>query len=206
MPEQERRCIDMQLRAIQDQGQIPSIRGYGSVFNSLSENLGGFREIIAPGAFDDALEHDVRALFNHDPNHILGRTTSGTLRLSVDERGLHYDIDMPDTSVARDLMVSIQRGDVNQSSFGFTVDEDSWEEDDEGRVVRTIHKVKRLFDVSPVTYPAYPETSTAKRALDHYQQEKAAKQKTQQEQRNAEQRTIAHAQRQRDIELLQLRT
>jgi len=139
--------------------------GYGAVFSSNSEDLGGFIERIAPGAFDNALNDDVRALFNHDPSLILGRTVSGTLSLSVDERGLKYDIDMPDTTYANDLRESLKRGDVDQSSFGFTVKNDSWDEVD-GQLVRTILEVNQLFDVSPVTYPAYPDTAAAVRSMD----------------------------------------
>jgi len=162
----ERRIIDVKLETREHNDESPKIVGYASVFNSLSENLGGFREQIEPGAFDDALGDDVRALFNHDPNMILGRTTAGTLSISSDENGLRYEIDPPNTTVGRDLMVSLQRGDITQSSFGFTVEDDSWSEDDDGRVIRTIHKVRNLFDVSPVTYPAYPEASVSARALD----------------------------------------
>lgn len=145
-----------------------AIVGHAAVFNSLSENLGGFREIIADGAFDSVLQDDTRALINHDSNLILGRTKSGTLVLSVDAKGLRYVIDPPNTSYANDLLESLKRGDIDQSSFGFVVDEDKWEEDSEGRVIRTIIKVKRLMDVSPVTYPAYPDTDVAKRAMDEY--------------------------------------
>lgn len=145
-----------------------TIVGHAAVFDSLSENLGGFREKIQQGAFDDVLSDDVRALFNHDRNQVLGRTTSGTLRISVDDTGLKYEIDTPDTQVARDLTVLMQRGDVNQSSFGFVVDQDKWEEDDDGRVVRTITKLRRLLDVSPVTYPAYPDTDVAVRSMEQW--------------------------------------
>ena len=143
------------------------IVGHAAVFNKLSENLGGFREIIAEGAFDNNLDDDVRALFNHDSNHVLGRNGT-TLKLSVDDIGLRYEIDTPDTQTGRDLVVLMERGDIDQSSFGFTVDEDEWEEDDDGRVIRTITKIKRLFDVSPVTYAAYPDTSVALRGLEQF--------------------------------------
>jgi HK97 family phage prohead protease len=148
-----------------------SIVGYGAVFNTLSENLGGFREKIAPGAFDTVLNDDVRGLINHNPGHVLGRTASGTLRLSIDAQGLRYEIDPPDTQYARDLLVSMERGDVKESSFRFFVDEDKWEEDVEGRIIRTIIKFSRLLDVGPVTYPAYPDASAAQRSLEQWQKE-----------------------------------
>lgn len=164
---------------IEKRDDVKEVVGHASVFNSLSEDLGGFREMIAPGAFDDVLHDDVRALFNHDPNMILARTKSGTLRLSVDEKGLQYRFDAPDTTAGRDLMVSLERGDIDQSSFGFRVDEDEWEERD-GEIVRTVLKFKRLFDVSPVTIPAYPDTDVAKREYRAFM-EKATKPETQQE-------------------------
>ena len=138
----------------------------------MSEDLGGFREIIAPGAFDDVLENDVRALINHDGNLILARTTSGTLALSTDEKGLRYEFEIPESSYGKDLAVSMKRGDITQSSFAFTVADDSWETRD-GMDVRTINKVKRLFDVSPVTYPAYPDADNlviAQRGLSVYKE------------------------------------
>lgn len=153
-----------------DNEDTREVVGYASVFNSLSENLGGFREVISRNAFDDVLENgtDTRALFNHDPNLILGRTTAGTLNLSVDENGLQYRFTAPNTTYANDLLESLKRGDVSQSSFGFIVEDDSWDQDDEGKTIRTIKKVSKLLDVSPVSFPAYPESSakTQKRFLD----------------------------------------
>jgi uncharacterized protein len=147
----------------QDGESRPRITGHAAVFNSLSEMLWGFREMIAPGAFRGAIDKsDVRALVNHDSNFILGRKKNGTLKLWEDERGLAIDIDPPLTQWANDLLVSIGRGDIDQMSFGFTVAEDRWEEVD-GETRRTILRVDELFDVSPVTFPAYPETDVALR-------------------------------------------
>lgn len=150
-----------------------TIRGYAAVFDKYSNNLGGFREIIKPGAFADVLENDVRALFNHDANHVLGRTLSGTLRVFQDDTGLGYEVDLPDTQTARDLAISIERGDVTQSSFAFTIAPGgaTWGEDDQVGYTRTITQVGRLYDVSPVTYPAYPDASVAARSLEAYQTE-----------------------------------
>lgn len=163
----ERRTFEMEFRADADTGKVV---GYGAVFDSLSENLGGFRERIQPGAFDDVLDNDVRALINHDPNLLLARTKSGTLKLDVDATGLRYGFDLPDTSYAKDLAVSLKRGDISQSSFAFSVEDDKWEEDDDGRIIRTILKVGHLYDVSPVTYPAYPDTTVAARGLEEFKQ------------------------------------
>ena len=154
----------IELRAEADEAGR-RLAGYAAVYDALSENLGGFRERIDPGAFDGVLDNDVRALVNHDASQVLGRTRSGTLRLATDDRGLRYSVDLPDTSYADDLYQAVQRGDVSQSSFAFTVDDDNWTEDDDGRLVRTIKKVRRLYDVSPVTFPAYPQTEATARAL-----------------------------------------
>lgn len=163
----EVRTFDCEIRVDRrEKGGL--IVGHAAVFDRLSENLGGFREKIAAGAFDDVLSDDVRGLFNHDSNLLLGRSRAGTLRLNIDQRGLGYEIDAPDTTAGRDLLVSLERGDVTQSSFGFTVADDTWAEDRDGTVIRTIRKLARLFDVSPVTFPAYPDTDVAKREFRDY--------------------------------------
>lgn len=138
------------------------IVGHAAVFNTETE-LFGFREKIEPGAFAKALEtDDVRALFNHNPDLLLGRNKAGTLRLWEDSRGLGVEIDPPDTQVGRDVMESISRGDISQMSFAFRPVVEEW--DDSGDTpLRTLKEVK-LFDVSPVTYPAYPTTDVAARA------------------------------------------
>lgn len=162
----ERRFFTAQLRAVGGD-ESPKIVGYAAVFNQLSKDLGGFREMILPGAFANALSGDVRALKNHNVDLILGRTTAGTLTLTEDDVGLRYEIDPPDAQYARDLIVSIKRGDLDQSSFAFRVLEggESWREPDQGEPlpVRVLHEVE-LFDVSPVTFPAYPTTSVATRS------------------------------------------
>lgn len=164
-----------------EEGESRMVEGYAAVYESNSEEMWGFIERIAPGAFDTALAvSDVRALVNHDPDKILARTASGTLTLSVDERGLKYSFEAPETTAGNDLLISLQRGDINQSSFGFTVAEDEWEFRDDGPDVRTITRVDRLFDVSPVTYPAYPDTTVAQRSHE------AAKAEWEQEQKKEE--------------------
>ncbi|BBE77586.1 HK97 family phage prohead protease [Phytobacter diazotrophicus] len=173
MNDRELRCYSGEVRAEQQSDQPTRIIGYGSVFNSRSEPLWGFREIIKPGAFDDVLTNDVRGLFNHDPNFILGRSAAGTLSLSVDERGLQYNILAPDTQTIRDLVIApMVRGDISQSSFAFQVarDGDDWYEDDEGIVIREISKFSRLYDVSPVTYPAYQDADSGVRSMKAWQE------------------------------------
>lgn len=119
-------------------------------------------ERIMPGAFDDCLKDDVRCLFNHEPSAILGRTASGTLRLAAAADGLRYECDLGDTAIARDVAEHVRRGDVSGSSFAFDVGEQTWTEqraEDKTVVnIREVRRVSRLWDVSPVTYPAYEAT------------------------------------------------
>lgn len=162
--EMERRFVECEVRVKDDLDGAPHIEGYGAVFNEWSEDLGGFREMVEPGAFTNTLQGaDVRSLWNHDPLYVLGRNISGTLRLFVNSHGLGYDVVPPDAQWARDLLVSIRRGDVNASSFGFSVLRDKWEQDTDGKVTRKLVEVE-LFDLGPVTFPAYPQTSTEARA------------------------------------------
>src|SRR5574344_1786865 len=155
----ERRTITLkELRvvdSISDESPEPAIDGYAYVFDSWSEELGGnqpFRERVVKGAFEDTIQNDdIRALFNHDPNYVLGRNKAGTLTLEEDDKGLHVRITPPDTQWAKDLLVSIKRGDITQMSFGFTVILDRWNYED-NTDVRELLKVK-LYDVSPVTFP-----------------------------------------------------
>ncbi len=165
----ETRGFTVELREAGDGSQEQNrLTGYAAVFNTWSEDLGGFVERIVPGAFAGALTvSDVRALYNHDSNQLpLGRTPK-TLRLAEDDHGLRVEIDLPDTQHARDLMTSVRRGDISQMSFGFRVAEngDKWQNAD-GKITRTIRAVGELFDVSPVVFPAYPATQVAARALD----------------------------------------
>lgn len=140
------------------------LRGYAAKYNVLSEMMWDFQETIALGAFDDVMGDDVRALFNHDPNHILGRTLSGTLRLTLDDVGLVYEVDLPDTDMGETVACAVDRGDVTQSSFAFIVNEATWTEREDGTWLRTITKLSRLYDVSPVTYPAYPDATVGMRS------------------------------------------
>lgn len=169
--------MDKEIRTVQggvelrtnDEGQ-EVITGHAVVFNQDSQDLGGFIERIDPSAMDTANISDVVALFNHDPNIVLGRTPA-TLRLSTDASGLRYEIAPPETTWARDVKESIRRGDVRGSSFAFMVRDggDKWEKPKRkgDPYIRTITAFDAIFDVSPVTYPAYKQTDTtvAKREL-----------------------------------------
>lgn len=164
----QRRSVPALLEMRAKDSGIYEVRGHAAVFGLLSENLGGFRERIEPGAFEEVLKSrpDVRALFNHDPNLVLARTTNGTLSLREDETGLVYEAEIAPTSYGNDLRVLLERGDVTQSSFAFRIAAggDEWHEDEEtGGLIRTITNFSALYDVSPVTYPAYPDTDVAPR-------------------------------------------
>ena len=146
------------------------IVGHASVFDSWSETLGGifpFKEIVRKGTFTETIKlDDIRALFNHDPNYVLGRNVAGTLELEEDDIGLRVVITPPDTSWANDLIKNLRRGDISQMSIGFIVLEDTWGTQD-GIDIREIKKVQ-LFDVSIVTYPAYTQTDVGVRAMESY--------------------------------------
>ena len=153
--------------------------GYAAVYSTLSEDLGGFREQIRAGAFDASLKagHDVRALFDHATDKVLGRVSNGTLRLASDSTGLRVEIDLPEgVSYADDLRKLIARGDVNQMSFGFIVppDGDSWQRRADGVSIRTLNRID-LHEVSVVSIPAYPDTTVALRSLaDDFQRRRFA--------------------------------
>lgn len=209
--ELERRFCDQHglSLATRAEDKPPLITGYAAVFDTLSVQLWGFREKIAPGAFAGSLGDDIRALWNHDTGVVMGRTKSATLRLAEDATGLLIENEPP--SAATHQVESIDRGDVDQMSFGFRTLEDTWDEDEEGQLIRTLLKVK-LYEVSYVTFPAYPATSVQlrnegqtvdqayglipqipeelRRASDSYIADMAAK------------RALAHRSRHRTLQLL----
>ena len=163
-----------ELRVRRDADNPVKIEGYAAVFDRDSENM-GFIERIAPGAFKNALKKsDVRALFNHDSNIILGRMSAGTLELKEDKKGLFMSVTPPDTQLIRDMVLSpIERGDVTQQSFGFNIKSDEWKDLDKDIPTRTILEVNELFDVCPVTFPAYPDTDVALRSLEDIKKDAA---------------------------------
>ena len=141
------------------------IEGYAAVFNKDSEDFGGWHERIAPGAFSEVLSDDAVALFNHDMNLVLGRN-GANVTLEQDNKGLRYKVKLPDTTLARDLKQLIKDGIIHQSSFAFTVSEQEWKHNDKQPSVRTITKIKRLYDVSPVTTPAYRDSTVGARSFE----------------------------------------
>lgn len=166
----EVRTVTLTELRITDDSSEPIIQGHAAVFDSWSETLGymfPFKEKVLKGAFSKSIQSDdIRALFNHDPNFILGRNLAKTLCLQEDEKGLFVTIKPPQTSYAKDLVTSIKRGDITQMSFGFVVLDEQWSEEN-GTDIRELKEVK-LFDVSPVTFPAYPETDVNIRAMQSY--------------------------------------
>jgi hypothetical protein len=161
----ERRSWPGELRMEKRDGEPAKIVGYAAVFDSWYEEPDmRFREKIRPGAFAKTIqEADIRALWNHNPDYVLGRTKNGTLTLREDERGLWMEVAPPEAQWARDLMRSIERGDVDQQSFGFRAIKEEWNttRDWEERTLVEVH----LFDVSPVTFPAYEDTIAQVRSL-----------------------------------------
>lgn len=166
----EIRTFGMTGIEIRKAGDKNMLAGHAALYDSMSRDLGGFKETIKPGAFRRAIEEkqDVKALWNHDSGVVLGRTTSGTLRIAEDDKGLAIEIDLPNTTAAADLRELIARGDVDQMSFAFITRLDEWTErivDGRMSVVRELQDVD-LYDVSPVTFPAYEETDIAVRAYE----------------------------------------
>lgn len=153
----ERRFYNVELRAETD---ARSITGYAAVFDSLSQDLGGFREIIRAGAFARSLQEspDVFAFWQHDPSRVLGRTTAGTLEVSEDDHGLRFNISPPDSPTGHDALEAVRRGDVSSMSFGFMVEQDRMLKQEDGTILRELLDI-HLIEVSPVSFPAYQATS-----------------------------------------------
>jgi HK97 family phage prohead protease len=168
----ERRTIpntSVEVRAADD--APTKLTGRAVPYNVLSRDLGGFREQFAPGAFDNVLKNsDARALFNHNPDNLLGRESAGTLKLRDSKDGLDYTVDpLPDTSVARDVAENVRLKNIQGNSFAFSVGEggDVWDRDDDGVAIRTVTNVSGLYDVGPVTEPAYEDgTTVSTRSLE----------------------------------------
>lgn len=165
----EVRNFNIELR---EEGESRFVEGYASVFNSRSRDLGGFQEIILPGAFDGLIEKsDVRCLLDHNPQRgILARSKKGqgSLHLSIDERGLKYEFDAPHTALGDEVVEGLKRGDYSESSFAFRVQDEQWTKEEDGTYLRTISKISGLYDVSIVQQAAYGDTSVALRSLDEF--------------------------------------
>jgi HK97 family phage prohead protease len=161
----ERRYIpieELEVRA--DDGQA-AIKGYAAVFEKLSGKMWGFREKIQAGAFASSLisKRNIKALWNHNPDYPLGATKNETLTLEEDEKGLRFELVLPDTTWGKDALESIKRGDTDGVSFGFRTKKDAWDETDPKNIVRTLVDVD-LIEISPTPFPAYPQTSVGVRS------------------------------------------
>lgn len=156
----EFRFISSEVRMVNEEGQPKKLVGM-IPYNQRSLDLGGFTEVIAPGAFTSSLNGDILALRDHDPKLLLGRTKSGTLTFSDEADGLHYTITLPNTTAGNDLAESASRGDLDQTSFGFYCNSDEWSE---YNTLRTLKDVD-LFEVSPCSFACYPASSVQLRSL-----------------------------------------
>lgn len=171
-----------------DNSEENIITGYALKFNRWSEDLGGFKEIISPGALDGAEMSDVRGLIDHNSSNIIGRTVAGSLKLEVDDIGLKFRCQLPDTSYAKDLMENLRNGNINQCSFAFSVEDEDIDYDENTDIFeRTIKKFREIFDVSVVTYPAYRDTDVApairsiEKIKDEAQEQREAEEKEERE-------------------------
>lgn len=164
-----------EIRSPQSADSIGTIVGSAIVFNAESEDLGGFTETIDPGAVEKSLrEHpDVRSFWNHNSENLLGRSTipgrDPTLRLFLTPTELRYELDLPDTSIGRDVLVLAKRGDLRENSFGFDCEDDKWERSEGGKRARRVMQL-RLHEVSPVSIPAYPQTALAVRSMQRWEE------------------------------------
>lgn len=155
--EKELRFLNTEI-SLREEGEGKKVlEGRAIPFNSLSEDLGGFKERISPGAFP--LDEGIKSFWSHDSRQVLGSTKSETLRVEERSDGIHFSLDLPDTTTGRDAFELIRRGDVDGVSFGFMVNEDRIDQVD-GQVVRTVLN-GRLIEISPVAFPAYPQTRVA---------------------------------------------
>ena len=158
----EKRSINFELRA---KPESRTIFGTATVFNS-AYDMGWYDEEMSAESLNEADMKDVVALFNHDMNMVLARTSSGTLKLNLTGDAMEYEFEAPNTTLGNDLLEMVKRGDVYQSSFAFTVETEDWQERKGMKPKRVIRSIKKVYDVSPVTYPANPDTMVAKRSYD----------------------------------------
>ena len=167
---------NIEIRSDEEKDSEVYAEGYALVFNSWSEDLGGFVETIEPSALEGSDLSDVRALFNHNADKVLARSSAGTLDLETDEKGLKFRFKIPNTSYGKDIAENLKNGNIDQCSFGFILDDDGDSFDfDEKRSIyqRTLKKIKSVMDISLVTYPAYSSTSAAPalRSIDKIENE-----------------------------------
>lgn len=167
----EIRQITNEIRLLDENSR--KISGYAAVFNSASRDM-GFIEYIDEGAFDGVLERsDVFAVLNHQNDKVLARSNRGvgSLKLSVDEKGLHYEFDAPNTDLGNTVLEYVRRNELTESSFAFVVESDIWSKDADGQYVRHIRKIASLHDVSPCWTAAYASTSVSCRSFEEFKEQ-----------------------------------
>lgn len=170
----------LEIRAAAKEGLIGTLVGYAAVFNSESQDFGGWKEIIQPGAFARSLKEkpDVRAFYQHDTSKVLGRGAAGTLRLKEDDHGLAIEIDLIDTQENRDVLANVKAGNLDAMSFGMVPKEHTWDfNKDRGYDLRILKDVD-LYEVSVVTWPAYEDTEVAVRSRNTFKEEQSSKKPT----------------------------
>lgn len=200
----EERAFPFEVR-METADDSTKIIGAGAVYNKRSQDLGGFFEIIREGAFKNSLEEgrEIKSFYNHDPSMVLGTTASEPpLVINDDKRGLHYEVEIPDTSYGNDLRENLKRKNVTGSSFSFVATDDNWYKDDSGATVREIIAAE-LFELGPVTNPAYLPTSAQLRSLQDKKDEFESVAAAQKEHREAKER--ARQRRIKEVEILKAR-
>ena len=162
-----------ELRTINEEDSKPKLSGYAVVWNALSTDLGGFKERVKKGTFTRTLQEtdDIKILFNHNTDHVLGSTKAKTLFVEERAKGLYFENELPDTQFARDLAVSVDRGDIDGVSFGFKITKDDWDRSEENNdVIRTV-KEASLVEISPCTFPAYKSSSVSMRSFEKFKEQ-----------------------------------
>ncbi|ALC52847.1 peptidase U35 [Bacillus cereus] len=170
---EKRELLSSNLEIREVEGGIRTIVGYAVKWEMKSVTMGywrRFKEQFKRSAFTDSLTQDDQlALWSHDYSQVLGRTKNGTLRLFEDEIGLRFELDLADTTLGDDTYKTIKRGDVDGVSFGFQMVKEEWDESDPDNIVRSVTKAK-LVEISPVAFPAYPDSQVSARSHDPYKQ------------------------------------
>lgn len=170
---EKRELLSDGIEVRESESGVKTITGYAVKWEKKSQTMGfwmRFKEQFRQGAFVDSLTaDDQRALWSHDTSQVLGRTKNGTLRLSEDDTGLRFELDLPETTLGRDAYETIKRGDVDGVSFGFKMVKEEWDESDSDNIVRSVLKAQ-LFEISPVAFPAYPDSTVSARNYDPYKE------------------------------------
>lgn len=197
---------DLVIRTQEDGKHSRTITGYASKFDTFSEPIyGWFKEKIDRRAFESTDMADVIMCFNHDISGVLARSTSGTLKLTVDKVGLRFEFEAPDTTLGNDMLELVRRGDISKCSFKFVVEKDEWRYADSKNGLeydeRTVLAISRLYDVSLVTYPAYKDTEASVR--EHLEQRKKD---ALAEQENRSKTDPSSESRKRTVEMLKLKS